>query len=74
MRNRIEILAPSKFTGFMKMERSKNTTLASQKKSKAHSPHWYLQRPLKISRAIICANATPQRFHGSGRKCPLKFC
>ena len=27
----IEILAPSKSTGFMKMKRSKNTTLASQK-------------------------------------------
>ena len=44
MRTRIEILAPSKSTGFMKTKRSENTTLASQKQSKAHSPHWYLQR------------------------------
>ena len=44
MRTRIEILAPRKSTGFMKMKRSENTTLASQKQSKAHSPHWYLQR------------------------------
>ena len=28
----------------IKMKRSENTTLASQKQSKAHSPHWYLQR------------------------------
>ena len=44
MRTPIEILAPSKSTGFMKMKRSENTTLASQKQSKAHSPHWYSQR------------------------------
>ena len=31
MRTRIEILAPSKSTGFMKMKRSENTSLASQK-------------------------------------------
>ena len=31
IRTRIEILAPSKSTGFMKMKRSENTTLASQK-------------------------------------------
>ena len=31
MRTRIEILAPSKSTGFMKTKKSENTTLASQK-------------------------------------------
>ena len=44
VQTRKEILAPSKSTGFMKMKRSENTTLTSQKQSKAHSPHWYLQR------------------------------
>ena len=64
MRTRIEILAPSKFTGFMKMKRSENTTLASQRARARHihptgvyndgRDGWRMPEiPLKISRAII---------------------
>ena len=39
MQTRIEILAPSKSTGFMKMKRSENTTLASQNQNRARHIH-----------------------------------